>query len=218
MGRPSSNPETLLAAEAFEFWFWLESRSVQKVADQFSRTKRCIDQWAVKFKWHDRAEEREQKIKAAVSTRADAEAIEARLKLVKIADATLERYSVRLLENDAKMAKQNATRYEPTANDAVRWAQMRLLLTGQATSRTEVSVGVGFVETFLHVVKAVLRREVPSCCPTCKTDLGLPEKIGKALIEASARLTTDSGKEIPLPPATAAPGMGEGADDAGPLP
>jgi transposase len=218
MGRPSSNPETLRAAEAFEFWFWLESRSVEKVANQFNVTGNAIRKWMAKFKWDERAEEREQKIKAAVSTRADAEAVEARLKLVKIADATLQRYAVRLLLDDTTMAKHNATRYEPNAGDAARWAQMRLLLTGQATSRTEVSVGAGFVEAFLHTIKAVLRREVPRCCPTCKTDLGLPEKIGKALIEASARLASENGKDIPLPPTTAAHGLGENADDAGPLP
>ena len=218
MGRPSHNPETLLAAEAFEFWFWLEDRSVQKVSDQFHRTKRCIDQWIVKFKWHDRASEREQKLKANLASRADSDAVEAQLKLLKIADATLRRYAVRLLTNDAEMAKHNATRYEPTATDAARWAQLRLLLTGQATSRTEVNVGAGFVEAFLQMVKAVLRRAVPRCCPTCKTDLGLSEKIGAELMEASARLAADNGREVPVPPKTAAPGRADDADEAGPLP
>jgi hypothetical protein len=218
MGRLSSNAETLRAAEAFDYWFFLESRSVQKVADQFQVSGACVRKWVAKFDWDKRAIEREQKIKAAVSNRADAEAVAARVKILAIADATINRYAVRLLKDQNEMAKHNASQYEPTASDAARWVQLRLLITGEATSRTEVSVGAGFVEAFLQMVKAVLRREVPRCCPTCKTDLGLPEKIGAALIEASARLASDNGKEVPTPPTTAAPGRGDDADDAGPLP
>ena len=219
MGRLSSNAETLRAAEAFDYWFFLESRSVQKVADQFQVSGACVRKWAAKFDWDKRADEREQKIKLAVSNKADAEAVAARVKILAIADATINRYAVRLLKDQTSVAAQNATQYEPTAADAARWVQLRLLITGQATNRTEVTVGAGFVEAFLQMVKAVLRREVPRCCPTCKTDLGLPEKIGAALIEASNRLAADNGRDVPVPPSTPAAGRGgDAADEAGPLP
>lgn len=210
--------ETLRHFEAFEFWFWLQPRSLDKVASEFRVTDRAVREWAAKFRWDERAQEREDKLKTALSDRADAKAINLREKLLKIGEATLARYAARLLKDPGKRAEQGVTAYEPNAADAARWAQMQLLLTGQATSRTDVTLGAGFVDAFLQTMGAVLRREVPRCCPTCKTDLQLPEKIGLAMVEASRQLAASENAPAPQPPIIAAPGRGENPDDAGELP
>jgi len=217
-------PESLHHHDAFEFWFWLEPRSLEKVARQYRVSHAAVRKWHLKYSWEERAAEREAKIKAAVESRNDGKAIKVRENLIKIADAVMARFGARLVRDQKTRLELGATAYEPSGSDAVRFAQLQLLLTGQATSRTELSAGRGFVEAFLAMVSTVLRREVPRCCPTCKTDLGLTERIGSALVEASARLEAEqaavSGKNGALTAPSIPKRLGaspvDQPDDAGP--
>lgn len=209
--------ETLRQYEAFEYWYWLESRSTAKVAENFRVSDNTIRSWHAQFEWEKRAEERTRQITAKLADKNESAAQVVRERLLKVSDAIMARFGARLLKEDSDRQKHGVTQYEPTAGDAARWAQMQLLLTGQATGRTEVSVGAGFVDAFLTMVTAVLRREVPRCCPTCKTDLGLTERIGTALIEASARLAAEqSGASSAPTPRTIGSSRDDAPDEAGP--
>ncbi len=218
MSRKKSG-EDLRAYEAFEFWFFMHPRSWDKVADQFKVTHMCVRKWAEKFDWEGRAQEREVKIKAQLADKSDADFVAARARIIAVGRATIARYAARLLKRPEDRAAQGVSQYEPTASDALRAAQLEILLGGGATSRTDITIGQGFVTAFLAMVGAVLRREIPQSCPHCHNALAeLPERISQKLLEASNNLST-AGKGsdgLPSAPLEGSIGRGDGADEAGP--
>lgn len=206
MGRhprgPGTSDETLRIFEAFEFWFWSQPRSFEKVAKRFGVTDVAVGKWARLYNWNARASERDDKLKKALADKHDSKALKIREQLLRVAEVTLSRYGARLIKDPATRASHGVTLYEPTGSDAVRFSQMLLLLTGQATSRNEFTIGRGFVDAFLAMATGVLRKVLPRACPHCKTVLDLPERAGRALIEASAQLTAsaNAGSQPPTMP------------------
>jgi len=176
------------------------------------------------YDWDRRAQDRERKIKTAISNKHDAEAVKSKTNLIAIADATMARYAARLLKDIGKRDEQGVSQYEPNSADAARWAQLKMLLLGEATSRADVNINGGgseFVNAFFAMMATVLRKTVPRACPNCKTDLHMAEDIGRAMVDASARLLSDQsgGPQAPpvppAPPQIAAPGRGDNSDEAG---
>lgn len=212
--------EDLRAYEAFEFWFFMHPRSYDKVADHFKVSSRIVREWHAKFRWEERAQEREGKIKAQLADKSDAEFIKARANIIAVGRATIARYAARLLKKPEDRAAQGVTQYEPTASDALRAAQMEILLAGGATSRTDITIGQGFVTAFLAMVGAVLRREIPQSCPHCQHPLReLPERISQKLLEASNNLSSEgkaAGNGLPSAPIQGSIGRGDSPDEAGP--
>ena len=58
-------------------------------------------------------------------------------------------------------------------------------MTGQATERTEVTIGATTIETIITSIVAAIRRKLPDACPHCNTALSLKAEIGKTLMELS---------------------------------
>ncbi|MBS3927767.1 MAG: hypothetical protein KGZ65_04165 [Sphingomonadales bacterium] len=202
--------------EAFETWFWMHPRSFDKLAEGLKVTSSIVRVWHAKYRWEERAEEREKKIKTDLANKNDAEAVKQRSNIINVMQATMARYAARLLKDPAVRDQHGVTQYEPTAADAVRAAQLQIVLGGGATSRTDITMGSGFTDALLAMVGATLRRELPTCCPNCRADLGgLPGRISMKLIEAASGLAADAAAAVPVPLAGSV-GRAENPDEAGP--
>lgn len=178
--------ETVKHHEAFEFYYWLgDKRDLSQVARQFKVTPTAAAKWSQSFHWADRVKERDEKVIQRIRESNDAEAIAIKDRQLKIMRATQSRYAARLLKTESERASHGVTQYEPTAIDAARAAQHELLLTGQATGRTEITVGQSTVEGLVAAVITILKRKLPDCCPACKTVLGLQSDIAQELLKLS---------------------------------
>lgn len=179
--------ETLRHAEAFEFFYWLgDKRSLSQVARQFKVTPTAAATWSQSFNWTQRVKDRDDKFAAKLRDKADREFIDIKERQLKIMRATQARYAQRLADNPIN----GATRYEPTAVDATRAAQHELLLTGGPTSRPEITLGAGTVDSLVTAVIAILKRKLPACCPACKTNLDLAPGIAQELLALSQATAT----------------------------
>ena len=194
---PQNKPraETLRQFEAFEYWYWLNPmRTYEAVAKRYGVTEGAVRLWSIKHNWEERAIEMDAKIKKAISEKNQGRALKARENILKTAEVVLAKFGARLLRDPDKRAEAGVTQYEPTATDAERWSKILLLMHGEATDRTDVTLGTGFVAEFLGVITSALRREIPRCCPSCNTALDLSERVGKVLIEASAAFSASANK------------------------
>ena len=174
--------------QAFEEYFWMRPRSIRTLAKKLGKTRRSVEVWSETFEWARRIEDRVNELHQRIRETNDQEYIDARTRQLKIAQAVQVRFAVRLDGKKKTLKDNNATLYEPTASDAVKWASQEMLLLGAATSRTEIGLTRGAISTLLATIMAAIRRVIPALCPHCKTHLGLPEKVASALREASKHL------------------------------
>lgn len=162
------------------------------LAQKVTRNLRTIQDWSKRFKWPERIEKRERQIFDRLREKNDSEYVKAQHRQLEIAKAVQTRFAVRLIKDDTRRMEQGATKYEPTAADAVKWASQEMLLLGAATSRPEIGMSAGVIEGLLAAITAAIRKVIPALCPHCKTSLDLQPKIAQSLIEASHRFTQDS--------------------------
>ena len=177
--------EKIMHVKAFDFYYWLgDARGLQEVATHFKKTYQCVSIWCNSFNWHARIDALDDKVKKKLTAIQERDVMKIRTRQLEMAQKTQERYRQRL-ENKDDRQKTGVTQYEPIGVDAIRAARHELLLTGQATDRTEHMVGATTIETIITTIVAAIRRILPDVCPHCKTALSLKEKIGKVLLDLS---------------------------------
>ena len=152
---------------------------MRAVARQFKVSDQSVNVWCQTFHWHSRITDREKKIAAAVQGRGDVEAIKIRSDQINIGRAVIAKFAARLGGPDIRM-QHDVSKYEPNAMDAARWAQHLLLLTGQATSRSEHVMGADTVDALARGVVSILRKHLTP---------ELQEKISSEIIEYAHNLT-----------------------------
>ena len=87
---------------------------------------------------------------------------------------------------------------------------------GGGTPAEQLAAIAKTLDGFVSMAITILKKECPRTCPSCRTNLDIPERIGKALLEASARFTANVGPSPKLVDAPHSSQKNEDPDAAGP--
>jgi len=204
--------EKIIHQKAFEYYYWLgDARAIRDVATHFKKTYQCVREWSRSFNWVARCDVLDEKVRKKLTAMQEKDILSIKARQLKIAQATQARYAQRLMKKKDR-EQHGVTQYEPIGVDAIRAARHELLLTGQATDRTEVTVGASTIETIITTIVAAIRRALPDACPHCKTALGLKTEIGKTLMDLSEGLVRARDAARTKTPAAAASESNDAAE------
>ena len=87
---------------------------------------------------------------------------------------------------------------------------------GTASGAEQLAAIAKSLDGFVSMAVTILKKECPKVCPSCRTSLDIPERIGKALLEASARFSTSNAAPPALVEAPRESKSKENPDEAGP--
>lgn len=183
MGKPKK--ESLRHSEAFEFYYGLgQNRSQEQVANRYGVTPNAIAQWAVAFRWTDRVADRDQEIAERLAERNKSDVVKMQERHLKGTRAVQGAFFKRLRADTAKV---EAKDFLAAANFEAR--MMGCDPSGNGNGSENFAALIKTLDVFVSQAITILKKECPRACPSCRTNLDIPEKIGKALLEASARFT-----------------------------
>jgi hypothetical protein len=210
MGKPKK--ESLRHSEAFEFYYSLgQNRSQEQVANRYGVTPNAIAQWAVAFRWTDRLESRDQEIAERLAERNKTDVVKMQERHLKVTRAVQGAFIKRLHADEAVIGAKDflaAAHFEAK--------MMGCDSSGSGNGAENFAALIKTIDGFVSMAITILKKECPRTCPSCRTNLDIPERIGKALLEASARFTANVGPSPKMVDAPRASSKNESPDDAGP--
>ncbi len=177
--------ETQVHRDAFAFyWACGRSRSLSRVARRFGISKQSATHWNGSFGWQEKI----RKLEALVGEEQLEIAVEQeatwRDNTLKIIDATAARYAQRLKANEV----------DPTPADIARLTQTRLLLTGQATARTEKTMDAKAKAELTNAFVDAANEAFYPACPACHHSLDdQPRRLGAALAKRADIFGSNTG-------------------------
>lgn len=132
MGRKIIKKESLLMAEAFEYYYAMgDERNLAKVAEKFECTDTTVGNWSTSFNWQERVQQRDMLIAGEMQKKTIKEIAKTKANYRKIVSVAIQKFSKKLLEDDGGVDLTHIA-------DLEKLVKLDLLLMGEVIDKKEI--------------------------------------------------------------------------------